>query len=147
MDTFISSPRLLFREWREEDKEELFLAASDNEIGPMAGWQPHKSVEDSLNVIRLSKEGDSVFRVGLGIGKKDMSYYYGNMAIYLCGVIDNQYGFYRSFDECETYERINTDRQMFGDINSIDGDKNVFGRFFIATGSRGVLYGKPCEEV
>lgn len=121
----------------------LYIAAGKEGI-----WKLTYDLErDSLNVIRLSKEGDSVFRVGLGIGKKDMSYYYGNMAIYLCGVIDNQYGFYRSFDECETYERINTDRQMFGDINSIDGDKNVFGRFFIATGSRGVLYGKPCEEV
>lgn len=35
---------------------------------------------------------------------------------------------------------------MFGDINSIDGDKRVFGRFFIATGSRGVIYGEACVE-
>ena len=63
MDTFISSPRLLFREWREEDKEELFLAASDNEIGPMAGWQPHKSVEDSLNVIRNVLSEENTFAI------------------------------------------------------------------------------------
>ena len=67
MDTFISSPRLLFREWREEDKEELFLAASDNEIGPMAGWQPHKSVEDSF----MSSEMFSLKRIhSLSLRKK-----------------------------------------------------------------------------
>ena len=63
MNTFISSPRLLFREWREEDKEELFLAASDNEIGPMAGWKPHKSVEDSLNVIRNVLSEENTFAI------------------------------------------------------------------------------------
>ena len=103
--------------------------------------------EDSVETSRLSKEGDYVFRAGLGLGKKNTGYSYGNMAIYLCGIIDNEYGFYRSFDECGSYERINTDRQMFGDINSIDGDKNVFGRVFIATGSRGVMYGEPNKEV
>jgi hypothetical protein len=32
---------------------------------------------------------------------------------------------------------------MFGEINSIDGDKRVFGRFYIGTGTRGLLYGEP----
>ena len=30
---------------------------------------------------------------------------------------------------------------MFGGIHSIDGDKRVFGRFFLATGASGLLYG------
>ncbi len=42
----------------------------------------------------------------------------------------------------EKYERLNQDNQMYGEINSIDGDKRKFGRFFLATGSRGVLYGE-----
>ena len=63
MDTFISSPRLLFREWREEDKEELFAAASDREIGPMAGWQPHRSVEESLSVIRNILSDENTFAI------------------------------------------------------------------------------------
>ena len=62
--------------------------------------------------------------------------------LYLCGVIGNQYGFYRSLDDGISYERINTKDEMFGDINSIEGDKRVFGRYFIATGSRGILYGE-----
>ena len=99
-----------------------------------------------VTLMRLSADGDSVFRIGLGLGRPRGDYLKEKKAVYLCGVIDGQYGFYRSFDDCNTYERINTDRQMFGDINSIDGDKRVFGRFFIATGSRGVIYGEACVE-
>ena len=45
-------------------------------------------------------------------------------------------------DDCRTITRINTNKQMFGRIHSIDGDKRVFGRFFLATGSSGLLYGE-----
>lgn len=45
------------------------------------------------------------------------------------------------FGECATIERLNNDQQMYGRIHSIDGDKRVFGRFFLATGSSGLLYG------
>lgn len=35
---------------------------------------------------------------------------------------------------------------MFGEINSIDGDCRVFGRFYLATGSNGVKYGEPIGD-
>ena len=44
--------RLRFREWRESDVEDLFLCASDPDIGERAGWPPHQTVEDSLMVIK-----------------------------------------------------------------------------------------------
>lgn len=43
------------------------------------------------------------------------------------------------------FRKLNTDRQMYGKINSMEGDSQVYGRFYIATGSRGVLYGEPVE--
>lgn len=51
-DTFLETPRLRFRPWRDYDAEALFRYASDPEVGPRAGWPPHKSVEESLSVIR-----------------------------------------------------------------------------------------------
>lgn len=48
----IETKRLLFRPWREEDAEELFRYASDPDVGVAAGWPPHRSVEESLRVIR-----------------------------------------------------------------------------------------------
>ena len=44
--------RLLLAPWREEDAAALYSLASDPEIGPMCGWEPHKNAEESRKVIR-----------------------------------------------------------------------------------------------
>ena len=55
--------RIVLRPWRESDAETLFKWASDPDVGPRAGWAPHKSVEESLEIIR------TVFHVGaMGYG-------------------------------------------------------------------------------
>ncbi len=92
---------------------------------------------------KLSREGDSIFCVGLGIGEGESEYINSKRkAIYVCAIIDGVYGFFRSFDFGTTYEKINDESQMFGEIKSIDGDKRKFGRFFIATGTVGLKYGE-----
>lgn len=48
----LTTKRLVLRPWVEKDAESLFKYASDPSIGPIAGWPPHKSVEESLNVIK-----------------------------------------------------------------------------------------------
>jgi hypothetical protein len=73
--------------------------------------------------------------------KPNGAYLGADKAIYLCGIIDGKYGFYRSFDNAATFERINTAKQMYGEVLSIDGDSRTYGRFYLATGSRGLLYG------
>lgn len=44
--------RLTLRPWQESDAENLYEYARDPEVGPIAGWPPHTSVEDSRQVIR-----------------------------------------------------------------------------------------------
>ena len=44
--------RIILRPWRESDAEILFKWASNPDVGPRAGWPPHKSVEESLEIIR-----------------------------------------------------------------------------------------------
>lgn len=44
--------RLQLRPWRESDAESCFQYAKDPQIGPIAGWPIHTSVEDSRNIIR-----------------------------------------------------------------------------------------------
>lgn len=41
--------RLLLRPWRETDAENLYLYlyAKDPAVGPIAGWPPHKNLEES----------------------------------------------------------------------------------------------------
>lgn len=48
----IKTERLILRSWREEDAEALYKYASDPGIGTIAGWPPHTSVENSLEIIR-----------------------------------------------------------------------------------------------
>lgn len=48
----METDRIILRPWRESDAEALYKYASDPEVGPRAGWPPHKSVEDSLEVIK-----------------------------------------------------------------------------------------------
>lgn len=91
---------------------------------------------------RISKEGDAIFCQGMGKASPGSVY----DTLYVNGIIDGEYGFYRSLDEGRTWQRINHENQMFGDIRSIIGDPRTFGRFYIATGSRGVLWGMPQEQ-
>lgn len=92
---------------------------------------------------RLSKEGEAVYRAGLGLISPGADYLSDGKALYICGEMEGNYGFFRSFDDGGSWEKINDELQQFGDINSIDGDCRVFGRYYIATGSFGLKYGEP----
>jgi RimJ/RimL family protein N-acetyltransferase len=55
----METERIILRPWLDSDAESLFKYASDPELGPRAGWPPHKSVEESREIIRtlFSVEG------------------------------------------------------------------------------------------
>ena len=76
----LTTSRLLLRPWRESDAEALYRYAKDPAIGPVAGWRPHTSIADSLEIIRtvfaapetyavvLKATGDPVGSVGIMLG-------------------------------------------------------------------------------
>lgn len=57
----IETNRIQFRYWKESDAEELFLLASDPDVGPRAGWLPHSSVEQSREIIKTIFNNDHVW--------------------------------------------------------------------------------------
>ena len=59
----METERILLRPWREDDAETLYKYASDPEVGPRAGWPPHKSVEESLEIIRTLFSGDHMWAI------------------------------------------------------------------------------------
>ena len=61
----LETERLFFRRWEESDAEILFEEASNPEVGPPAGWQPHKNVEESLNIIRNVLNGPEAYAICL----------------------------------------------------------------------------------
>ena len=43
----METERLILRPWELSDAEDLYAYASTPKVGPMAGWKPHESVEES----------------------------------------------------------------------------------------------------
>ena len=56
---------MILRHWLESDAGMLFKYASDPDVGPRAGWPPHKSVEESLEIIRTVFSGEGMWAVVL----------------------------------------------------------------------------------
>lgn len=48
----LKTKRLILRPWEEKDAECLYHFAKNPKIGPIAGWPPHKSIEESLEIIK-----------------------------------------------------------------------------------------------
>ena len=68
-------------------------------------------------------------------------------AIYLVGTIDQTDGVFRSDDEGKTWTRINDDAHQYAWIGqSITGDPRVYGRVYLATNGRGIIYGQPVTK-
>ena len=61
----LETKRLILRPWLESDAGMLFKYASDPDVGPRAGWPPHKSVEESLEIIRTVFSGEGMWAVEL----------------------------------------------------------------------------------
>ena len=61
----IETDRLILRPWLESDAEALFRYASDPDVGPRAGWPPHKDIEESRGVIRDIFTNDRTWAITL----------------------------------------------------------------------------------
>ena len=61
----METDRILLRRWQESDASALFKYASDPEVGPRAGWPPHKSLEESLDVIKNIFTNDTTWAIVL----------------------------------------------------------------------------------
>lgn len=59
----IRTERLILRHWCEDDAEALYRYACDPDIGPVAGWVPHPSVEYSREIIRTVFSGPEIYAV------------------------------------------------------------------------------------
>ena len=74
--------RLLLRPWAESDAEDLYTYASDPDVGPIAGWAVHTSVENSRQIIRdvlsaeetyavcLKEDRRAIGSIGLTVGQR-----------------------------------------------------------------------------
>lgn len=101
---------------------------------------------DDDGLMRSRNGGKSFVKVngpayvnGVGFGKSAPGKSYPS--IYITGEINKVRGIYRSDNEGATWERINDDQHQYGWVSIITGDPRVYGRVYIGTNGRGVLYG------
>ena len=85
--------RLILRPWTGEDAEDVFAYAKDPAVGPIAGWPPHKDVEESLRVIKTVFNREQCY----AICEKENNRAIGSIELKLNGVTDMT----QRDDECE----------------------------------------------
>jgi len=65
-------------------------------------------------------------------------------AIYLIGTLQaNEQAVFRSIDRGASWTRINDDQHQYGTQVVVTGDPRVYGRVYLGTNGRGILYGDP----
>ena len=57
----LTADRLTLRPWRESDLNDFYEYASVDGVGQMAGWNPHRNVEESKTILSHFIEGKHVF--------------------------------------------------------------------------------------
>lgn len=84
---------------------------------------------------------DGCLSIGLGKAKDGADYY----TLYMWGAANGgTRGIYRSTDKGSTWERINDDAHTYGGPANggfVTGDMNVYGRVYMSTAGRGIVYG------
>lgn len=61
----LETKRLVLRPWQEGDAANLYQYAKDPAVGPIAGWPPHTSVENSLEIIKSVLSAPETYAVCL----------------------------------------------------------------------------------
>lgn len=64
-NTRIETDRLILRPWRESDLEDFYEYASVDGVGQMAGWAPHKSMEESKAILGMFIRGGKTLALEL----------------------------------------------------------------------------------
>lgn len=61
----LTTERMILRRWEEGDAEDLYQYASNPAVGPMAGWQPHQSIDESRYIIKTIFGGAEAYALCL----------------------------------------------------------------------------------
>jgi len=93
--------------------------------------------QDSAATFAQVPQVNSAAAVGFGMPAPGQTY----PAVYLNGSVANVWGTYRSDDAGATWLRLDDPQHQFGWINCVAGDPRIYGRVYLGTGGRGILYG------
>ncbi len=123
-------------------------ARASGSIKTVPGFEGHIWLSTGKAIARSIDSGktfenlqsvDASHAVGFGAPGPNRKY----PAVYLIGKVAGKEGFFRSDDIGNTWVRINDDKHQYGFTGHITGDPKKFGRVYVGTGGRGILYGDP----
>ena len=61
----LETKRLFLRPWQESDAENLYKCAGDPDVGPAAGWPPHRNIERSITASLASMTPSLCWATGI----------------------------------------------------------------------------------
>lgn len=152
-DTFYLYEFATGRVYVSRDGGERFVVAA--ELPPLGGpiavgpgragelWAPtpaglFRSTEAGKRFARV--EGlDAADRIGFGAPAPGRD----TPAVFVHGKKDHVEGVFRSDDGGRSWVGVSDKRHNFGYLHAIAGDPRIFGRVYLATGGRGIVYGDP----
>jgi photosystem II stability/assembly factor-like uncharacterized protein len=123
-------------------------ARASGSLKTVPGFEGHIWLTTGKEVMRSTDSGktfqgvastEASHAIGFGAPGPNRKY----PAVYLIGKVGGKEGFYRSDDIGNTWVRINDDKHQYGFTGHITGDPKKFGRVYVGTGGRGILYGDP----
>jgi len=110
----------------------------EGDVWLTTGKELYRSKDSGKNFEPLGEVEES-FSIGFGKAAPGQTY----PAVYLIGKVKGKNGFFRSDNQGGSWVRINDDMNQFGGGSAIIGDPRVFGRAYVATHGRGIVYGEP----
>jgi photosystem II stability/assembly factor-like uncharacterized protein len=106
----------------------------------LLGSKLYRSTDAGRSFARATGENISIALFGLGHPAPGRE----APAIYAIGVKDKRRAVWRSDDGGRGWVRINDDQHQWGlRFRAISGDPRLYGRVYVATDGRGILYGDP----
>ncbi len=121
--------------WTAEAKPKA-VAGREGDIWLPLGSGLYHSTDSGASFIRIGTI-DTATLVGLGMAAPAASY----PAVYAVGTVAGTYGVFRSDDAGASWTRISDDAHQYGALGTISGDPRIYGRIYIGTQGRGIVYG------
>jgi hypothetical protein len=95
------------------------------------------STDSAMTFQQLAKV-DQADAVGFGMAAPGKTY----PAIYVSAQVSGVRGLFRSIDTGTSWNRINDDQHQYADaVQALTGDPRIYGRVYLATNGRGIIYG------
>ena len=126
--------------WREAQSPVLATAGQPGELWFLIGGRLYRSIDSAQSFTAASSPDLSISLFGLGKAAAGAT----APALYAVSTKAGLTAVWRSTDGGATWLRVNDDEHQWGlRFRVISGDPRTFGRVYIGTDGRGILYGDP----